>query len=162
MRHQGLSEKYSHVTPGLEERLDYELKVICSMGFAGYFLIVRDFVAHAEKMGIMVGARGSVAGSLVAHVIGITAVDPIKFDLIFERFLNPERISMPDADIDFADKDRGRVIDYVIERYGRDAVSQIINFIRMKAKMVVKDVARAMDIPLSEAIASPPWSAKRA
>ncbi len=148
---QGLSEKYAHVTPGLEERLDYELKVICSMGFAGYFLIVRDFVAHAEKMGIMVGARGSVAGSLVAHVIGITAVDPIKFDLIFERFLNPERISMPDADIDFADKDRGRVIDYVIERYGRDAVSQIINFIRMKAKMVVKDVARAMDIPLPEA-----------
>lgn len=148
---QGLSEKYAHLTPGLEERLEYELKVICSMGFTGYFLIVRDFVAQAEKMGIMVGARGSVAGSLVAHVIGITAVDPIKFDLIFERFLNPERISMPDADIDFADRDRHRVIDYVISRYGRDSVSQIINFIRMKAKMVVKDVARAMDIPLSEA-----------
>jgi len=149
--HQGLAAKYAQVTPGLVERLDYELKIICSMGFTGYFLIVRDFVQEAERLGIMVGARGSVAGSLVAHVIGITAVDPIKFDLIFERFLNPERISMPDADIDFADKDRGRVIEYVIKRYGRDAVSQIINFIRMKAKMVVKDVARAMDIPLSEA-----------
>jgi DNA polymerase-3 subunit alpha len=150
--HKGMHEKYAHVTEGLTERLEYELKIICDMGFTGYFLIVRDFVQEAEKQGIMVGARGSVAGSLVAHVIGITAVDPIKFDLIFERFLNPERISMPDADIDFADKDRGRVIDYVIKRYGREAVSQIINFIRMKAKMVVKDVARAMDIPLSEAI----------
>jgi DNA polymerase III subunit alpha len=147
----GLKEKYAHVTPGLEERLEYELKVICSMGFAGYFLIVRDFVREAEKMGIMVGARGSVAGSLVAHVIGITNVDPIKFDLIFERFLNPERISMPDADIDFADRDRHRVIDYVIKQYGRDSVCQIINYIRMKAKMVVKDVARAMGIPLADA-----------
>ncbi len=150
--HQGLVEKYAQVTPGLEERLNYELGIICSMGFTGYLLIVRDFVREAERLGIMVGARGSVAGSLVAHVIGITAVDPIKFDLIFERFLNPERISMPDADIDFADKDRGRVIEYVINRYGREAVAQIINFIRMKAKMVVKDVARAMDIPLPEAI----------
>jgi DNA polymerase-3 subunit alpha len=147
----GLREKYAHVTPGLEERLDYELGVICSMGYAGYFLIVRDFVAEAQRQQIMVGARGSVAGSLVAHVIGITNVDPIRFDLIFERFLNPERISMPDADIDFADKDRHKVIDYVIRQYGRDAVCQIINYIRMKAKMVVKDVARAMGVPLAEA-----------
>jgi DNA polymerase III subunit alpha len=147
----GLKERYAHVTPGLEERLEYELKIICTMGFAGYFLIVRDFVLEAQRKGIMVGARGSAAGSLVAHVVGITSVDPIKFDLIFERFLNPERISMPDADIDFADKDRYKVIDYVIERYGRNAVCQIINYIRMKAKMVVKDVARAMDIPLADA-----------
>ncbi|MBN1127681.1 MAG: DNA polymerase III subunit alpha, partial [Chitinispirillaceae bacterium] len=147
----GLREKYAHVTPGLEERLAYELEVICSMGFAGYFLIVRDFVNEAQRQQIMVGARGSVAGSLVAHVIGITNVDPIRFDLIFERFLNPERISMPDADIDFADKDRYKVIDYVIGRYGRNAVCQIINYIRMKAKMVVKDVARAMGVPVSEA-----------
>ena len=139
------------MTPGLAERLDYELGVICSMGFAGYFLIVKDFVDEAQRQKIMVGARGSVAGSLVAHVIGITNVDPIRFDLIFERFLNPERISMPDADIDFADRDRYKVIDYVIGQYGRDAVCQIINFIRMKAKMVVKDVARAMGIPLAEA-----------
>ena len=147
----GLKEKYAHVTPGLEERLEYELTIICSMGFAGYFLIVRDFVAEAQRQHIMVGARGSAAGSIVAHVIGITNVDPIRFDLIFERFLNPERISLPDADIDFADRDRYKVIDYVIDRYGRTAVCQIINYIRMKAKMVVKDVARAMGISVAEA-----------
>ncbi|KMQ51570.1 DNA polymerase III alpha subunit [Chitinispirillum alkaliphilum] len=147
----GLKEKYSHVTPGLEERLDFELNIINSMGFAGYFLIVRDFVLAAQEQGVMVGCRGSAAGSLVAYVIGITNVDPIKYDLIFERFLNPERISMPDADIDFADRDRYKVIDYVIDKYGRDAVCQIINFGRMKAKMVVKDVARAMGIPVAEA-----------
>jgi DNA polymerase-3 subunit alpha len=147
----GLKEHYPHVTPGLEERLSFELEIICSMGFSGYFLIVRDFVMAAHRMGVMVGCRGSAAGSLVAFVVGITNVDPIKFDLIFERFLNPERISMPDADIDFADRDRYKVIDYVIEKYGREAVCQIINFGRMKAKMVVKDVARAMGIPVAEA-----------
>lgn len=147
----GVKQNYKEVTSVLEERLDYELQIICSMGFAGYFLIVRDFVQAAQKMGVMVGCRGSAAGSLVAYVIGITSVDPIKFDLIFERFLNPERISMPDADIDFADRDRYKVIDYVIQKYGRDAVCQIINFGRMKAKMVVKDVARAMGIPVAEA-----------
>jgi DNA polymerase-3 subunit alpha len=147
----GMNEKYADITPVLEERLEYELGIINSMGFAGYFLIVRDFVIAAQKMGVMVGCRGSAAGSLVAHVIGITSVDPIKFDLIFERFLNPERISMPDADIDFADRDRYKVIDYVIKKYGREAVSQIINYGRMKAKMVVKDVARAMGIPVAEA-----------
>ncbi len=147
----GLKEKYQHITPGLEERLDYELKIISSMGFAGYFLIVRDFVQAAQNMGVMVGCRGSAAGSLVAFVVGITSVDPIKFDLIFERFLNPERISMPDADIDFADRDRYKVIDYVVQKYGRDSVCQIINFGRMKAKMVIKDVARAMGIAVAEA-----------
>lgn len=147
----GVKEKYSEITQVLEERLEYELKIICSMGFAGYFLIVRDFVQAAQKMGVGVGCRGSAAGSLVAYVIGITSVDPIKFDLIFERFLNPERVSMPDADIDFADRDRYRVIDYVVQKYGRDSVCQIINFGRMKAKMVVKDVARAMGIAVADA-----------
>ncbi|MDG5814050.1 DNA polymerase III subunit alpha [Chitinispirillales bacterium ANBcel5] len=148
---QGLKEKYENITPEIEERLEYELEIIRSMGFPGYFLIVRDFVLAAQKQGVMVGCRGSAAGSLVAYVTGITSVDPIKFDLIFERFLNPERVSMPDADIDFADRDRYKVIDYVIDKYGRDAVCQIINFGRMKAKMVVKDVARAMGIPVAEA-----------
>ncbi len=147
----GVKEKYPEITQVLEERLEYELKIICSMGFAGYFLIVRDFVLAAQKMGVGVGCRGSAAGSLVAYVIGITSVDPIKFDLIFERFLNPERVSMPDADIDFADRDRYKVIDYVVQKYGRDSVCQIINFGRMKAKMVVKDVARAMGIAVADA-----------
>jgi len=147
----GVMEKYEQMTPVLEERLQYELQIINSMGFAGYFLIVRDFVLAAQKMEVGVGCRGSAAGSLVAYVIGITSVDPIKFDLIFERFLNPERISMPDADIDFADHDRYKVIDYVVKKYGRDSVCQIINFGRMKAKMVVKDVARAMGIPVADA-----------
>ena len=147
----GLAGKYQDVTPALEERLRFELEVINSMGFAGYFLIVRDIIEAANKMGIMVGCRGSVAGSLVAYATGITNVDPIKYDLIFERFLNPERISMPDADIDFADRDRSKVIDYVNEKYGKESVCQIINFGSMKAKMVVKDVARAMGISVGEA-----------
>jgi DNA polymerase-3 subunit alpha len=147
---QGIAEKYEKVTPELEERLSYELSIINNMGFASYFLIVRDFVLAAKNMGIMVGCRGSAAGSLVAYVIGITDVDPIKYDLIFERFLNPERISMPDADIDFADRDRYRVIDYVIDKYGRESVCQIINFGTMKAKAAVKDVARVMNVPIGE------------
>ncbi|HAJ80315.1 MAG TPA: DNA polymerase III subunit alpha, partial [Fibrobacteres bacterium] len=147
---EGVGRKYAHTTPGLEERLEYELGVICKMGFEGYFLVVRDFVNAAAKKNIMTGCRGSAAGSLVAYVIGITSVDPIRFELLFERFLNPERISMPDADIDFADVDRYKIIDYVIEKYGRDSVSQIINFGRMKAKMVVRDVARVMGISVAE------------
>jgi DNA polymerase-3 subunit alpha len=147
----GLQTKYPSVTPGLEERLNFELDIICNMNFDGYFLIVRDFLMEADRQGIMRGCRGSAAGSLVAFCVGITNVDPIKFDLIFERFLNPERISMPDADIDFADNDRYKIIDYVVNKYGREAVCQIINFGRMKAKMIVKDVARVMDIPIAEA-----------
>ncbi len=147
----GVHEKYGHVTPGIEERMLYELDVICKMGFEGYFLVVRDFVEAAAKRNIMTGCRGSAAGSLVAYALGITSVDPIKFDLLFERFLNPERISMPDADIDFPDRTRYQIIDYVIDKYGRDSVSQIINFGRMKAKMVVRDVARVMGIPIAEA-----------
>ncbi len=146
----GLKEKYKEVTPEIKKRLDYELDVIISMGFSGYFLIVRDFLAEADKMGIMHGCRGSAAGSIVAYSIDITNVDPLKYDLIFERFLNPERVSMPDADADIADNDRYRVIDYVIEKYGRKSVCQIINFGRMKAKAVVKDVARVMGISVAE------------
>ncbi len=147
----GLKEKYPHVTPGIEERLAYELDVICKMGFEGYFLIVRDFVNAAKEKGVMTGCRGSAAGSLVAFTTGITDVDPIRFDLLFERFLNPERIDMPDADIDFADRDRQKVIEYVIDRYGRESVSQIITYGRMKGKMVVRDVARVMGMPVAEA-----------
>ena len=147
---EGLKEKYANVTPELEEKLEFELKVINDMGFTGYFLIVRDFIKAAQKKDILVGCRGSAAGSLVVYTLGIAEVDPIKYDLIFERFLNPERISMPDADIDFADRDRSKVIDYVVDKYGRDKVCQIINFGTMKAKMVVKDVARAMGVSVGE------------
>jgi len=146
----GLRERYAEVTPELENRLEYELGVINKMKFAGYFLIVQDFVRKAKETGVMVGCRGSAAGSLVVYAIGITDVDPIKFDLIFERFLNPERISMPDADIDIADRDRYKLIDYVVEKYKREAVCQIINFSTMKAKMVVKDVARVNGFSVGE------------
>jgi DNA polymerase-3 subunit alpha len=149
---EGLAARYAGAPAMYAERLEFELSVICQMKFAGYFLIVRDFVLTAKNMGIMVGCRGSAAGSLVAHCIGITDVDPIRFDLIFERFLNPERISLPDADIDFADEDRYKVIEYVVKKYGRDSVCQIINFGRMMAKMVVKDVARAMGVPIADAV----------
>ncbi len=147
----GFTEKYPDAPPELRERLAYELNVIQTMGYPGYFLIVRDFLMEADRMGILRGCRGSAAGSIVAYAIGITNVDPIKFDLIFERFLNPERISMPDVDADIADHDRYRVIDYVVQKYGRNAVCQIINFGRMKAKAVVKDVARVMGISVAEA-----------
>jgi len=149
---EGLRARYAEVTPELEKKLEYELDVIVDqMGFAGYFLIVLDFVQKARELDVMVGCRGSAAGSLVAYAIGITSVDPIKYDLIFERFLNPERVSMPDADIDFADRGRSKIIDYVVDKYGRDSVCQIINFGSMKAKMAVKDVARAMGMPVGEA-----------
>jgi DNA polymerase-3 subunit alpha len=151
LANEGLKQKYPEITSELQTRLDYELSIICKMGFQGYFLVVRDFVHAATELNVLTGCRGSAAGSLVAYTIGITSVDPIKFDLLFERFLNPERISMPDADIDFADRDRYKIIDYVINKYGRESVSQIINFGRMKAKMVVRDVARVMGIPVAEA-----------
>ena len=147
----GLKEKYADITPELEERLNYELKTINEMGFASYFLIVGDFVRAAHDMGIMTGCRGSVGGSLVAYVLGIANVDPIKYDLIFERFLNPERVSMPDADIDVADRDRQKVIDYIVDKYGRDAVCQIITFGTLKPKAATKDVARVLGVPIADA-----------
>lgn len=148
----GLKRKYKSVTPQLTQRLEYELGVIKSMGFIDYFLIVWDFINFAKQNGVMVGpGRGSAAGSIVSYCLDITTIDPMRFSLIFERFLNPERVSMPDIDTDFAPEGRQRVIDYVIEKYGKDKVAQIITFGTMKAKLAVRDVARALDIPYGEA-----------
>ncbi|HJR17660.1 MAG TPA: DNA polymerase III subunit alpha, partial [Gemmatimonadales bacterium] len=136
----------------VQDRLAYELAVINKAGYAGYFLIVQDFIAAARERGIPVGpGRGSVAGSLVAYALGITAVCPLRFDLLFERFLNPERVSMPDIDVDFCFERRGEVIEYVRERYGRASVGQIVTFGTMKARAAVKDVARVLRIPPGEA-----------
>ncbi len=138
------SDNWSDIRQRYDERLEYELKVILSMGFPGYFLIVMDFIRWAKANGVPVGpGRGSGAGSLVAYALNITDLDPIHYDLLFERFLNPERVSMPDFDIDFCIEGRDRVIDYVAQTYGREAVSQIITFGTMAAKAVVRDVARA-------------------
>ncbi len=147
----GLYKKYDVITKDLKERLDYELNVINSMGFVDYFLIVWDFIHFARQNNVMVGpGRGSAAGSLVAYTLGITSIDPIKYNLIFERFLNPERVSMPDIDTDFAPDGRKKVYDYVVEKYGEDCVSQIITFGTLKAKLVVRDVGRALNIPYAE------------
>ncbi len=133
------------------ERLYYELSVIERMGYPGYFLIVQDFISHARQKGIAVGpGRGSAAGSLVAYVLGITGIDPLRYNLLFERFLNPERVSMPDMDIDFDDRRRGEVIDYVRERYGEERVAQIITFGRMLARAVLRDVGRALGMPYGD------------
>ncbi len=131
----GLKKRYGDITPKLGERLDYELSVINRMGYAGYFLIVKDFIDYARSIGVRVGpGRGSAAGSIVSYCLGITSLDPIEYGLLFERFLNPERISMPDIDIDFADRGRDRVIEYVTDKYGRENVVQIITFGTMAAR----------------------------
>ena len=149
---QGAKKRYKEIREDVRIRLDYELDVIKNMGFAGYFLIVQDFMIAAKNLGVAVGpGRGSAAGSAVAFCTGITNIDPIKYDLLFERFLNPERISMPDIDIDFDDYGRQKVIDYVVEKYGKDKVAQIITFGTMAAKSSIKDVARVLGLPLSEA-----------
>src|SRR5512147_3079749 len=133
------------------ERLEFEIRMIEKMGFAGYFLIVSDFIRYAKERGIPVGpGRGSAAGSLVAYCLRITDVDPIDFDLIFERFLNPERVSLPDIDIDFCERRRGEVIEYVTRKYGRENVAQIITFGTMKAKAVVRDVGRVLEMPFAD------------
>src|SRR5688500_6460521 len=140
-----------HTIDEYQRRLDYELEMIEQMGYVGYFLIVWDFIRYAREQGIPVGpGRGSAAGSLVAWCMRITDVDPIDFDLIFERFLNPERISMPDIDVDFCERRRGEVIEYVTRKYGRENVAQIITFGTMKAKAVVRDVGRALDMPYAD------------
>lgn len=134
-----------------QSRLDYEIEKIREMGFPGYFLIVWDIVAFAKQRGIFIGpGRGSVVGSLVAYVMGITSIDPLKYDLIFERFLNPDRISLPDIDIDFDPERRDEVIDYIREKYGRDNVAQIVTFGKMKAKMAIRDIGRVLEIPLTD------------
>lgn len=146
-----LRERYKEITPVLTERLNYELNVIGKMGFEDYFLIVWDYVNYSQTHGILVGpGRGSAAGSLVAYLLGITGLDPIKYDLLFERFLNPERISMPDIDIDFCYEKRGQAIDYVTRKYGFDRVAQIITFGTEGARAVIRDVGRVLDIPLPE------------
>ncbi|MBQ9059910.1 MAG: DNA polymerase III subunit alpha, partial [Firmicutes bacterium] len=143
----GLRERYGQPDDSLIQRLDYELTTIENMGYVEYFLIVWDFINYAKSRGIMVGpGRGSAAGSIVAYTLRITDVDPIKYGLIFERFLNPERVSMPDIDIDFCYERRGEVIDYVTEKYGADNVSQIITFGTMKAKQAVRDVGRVLNV----------------
>ncbi len=147
----GLAKRYPNVTPELAERLDYELRVIDQMGFAGYFLIVADFITYAKQIGVVVGpGRGSSAGALTCYALGITDIDPIRFDLYFERFLNPERITMPDIDIDFQDEGRGKVIEYVKHKYGAESVTQIITFGRLKARAVVRDVGRVMGVSYGE------------
>lgn len=148
---EGLVRRYKDKADALRERLDYELGVIQEMGYVDYFLIVWDFINYAKSNGIAVGpGRGSAAGSIVAYTLAITDIDPIKYNLLFERFLNPERISMPDIDIDFCYERRPEVIDYVMEKYGKDCVVQIITFGKMLAKGVIKDVGRALDIPYSK------------
>ncbi len=150
---EGAGRRYGSPLPdAVAERLAFELGVINRAGYAGYFLIVQDFIAAARDRGIPVGpGRGSAAGSIVAYALGITNVCPLKFDLLFERFLNPERVSMPDIDVDFCFERRGEVIEYVRERYGRDSVGQIVTFGTMKARAAVKDVARVLRIPPGEA-----------
>ena len=126
--------------------------MIANTGYPGYFLIVQDFISSAKKMGVSVGpGRGSAAGSVVAYCLGITNIDPIKYDLLFERFLNPDRISMPDIDIDFDDEGRSKVIEYVIEKYGARQVAQIITYGTMAAKSSIRDTARVLDLPLADA-----------
>jgi DNA polymerase III subunit alpha len=147
----GANERYHTITPEIDERLRFELFTIKTMGFAGYFLIVSDFIRAGRELGVFVGpGRGSAAGSVVAYCIGITNIDPIKYNLLFERFLNPDRKSMPDIDTDFDDDGRQKVIDYVVSKYGKNQVAQIITYGTMAAKMSIKDVARVMDLPLAD------------
>jgi len=149
--YEGAKRNYGEITSKLKERLDFELGIIKDMGFDGYFLIVQDFIDAARDLGVAVGpGRGSAAGSAVAYCLRITNVDPIKYNLLFERFLNPERVSMPDIDIDFDDDGRQKVIDWVVDKYGKNQVAQIITFGTMAAKSSIKDVARVMNYPLSE------------
>ncbi|MGN0274447.1 MAG: DNA polymerase III subunit alpha [Chordicoccus sp.] len=148
---EGFAERYPDAKPEVRERLNYELGTIKSMGFVDYFLIVWDYVHFAKSHGIIVGpGRGSAAGSIVSYCLGITELDPLKYDLIFERFLNPERVTMPDIDVDFCFERRQEVIDYVVRKYGRDRVVQIVTFGTMAARGVIRDVGRALDLPYSE------------
>src|SRR5689334_6746064 len=149
LTYEGAKERYVEITPEIQERLDFELFTIKTMGFAGYFLIVSDFIKVGRQRGVFIGpGRGSAAGSAVAYCTGITNIDPIKYNLLFERFLNPDRKSMPDIDTDFDDDGRQRVINYVVHKYGQNQVAQIITYGTMAAKMSIKDVARVMDLPL--------------
>ncbi|MCL2039312.1 MAG: DNA polymerase III subunit alpha [Bacteroidetes bacterium] len=148
---EGLEKKYDEVTDEIRQRAEFELNVIANMKFPGYFLIVWDFIREANKLGVSVGpGRGSAAGSIVAYALNITNIEPLKYGLLFERFLNPERVSMPDIDIDFSDETRDKIIKYVQDKYGTDAVSQIITFGTLKTKNVIKDVGRVLGLPLDK------------
>ena len=152
LTYEGAKRKYLEVTQEIKDRLDFELETIKKTGYPGYFLIVQDFTSKAREMGVSVGpGRGSAAGSAVAFCIGITNVDPIAYDLLFERFLNPDRVSLPDIDIDFDDEGRDKVLKYVIEKYGHNQVAQIITYGTMAAKSSIRDCARVMELPLAEA-----------
>ena len=149
---EGAKARYDEITEAIQERIDFELKTIANSGYPGYFLIVEDFIREARNMGVSVGpGRGSAAGSVVAYCLGITNIDPLKYDLLFERFLNPDRISMPDIDIDFDDEGRGKVMDYVIQKYGANQVAQIITYGTMAARSAIRDTARVLDLPLNDA-----------
>ena len=151
LTYEGAKERYEELTPDITERLDFELETIARTGYPGYFLIVQDFCEAARDMGVSVGpGRGSAAGSAVAYCTGITNVDPIKYDLLFERFLNPERVSLPDIDIDFDDEGRDRVIQYVIDKYGAPQVAQIITYGTMAAKSSIRDAGRVLELPLQD------------
>lgn len=149
--YKGAKQRYGEITQDIQERIEQELRIIKDMGFAGYFLIVQGFTSEARRRGVYVGpGRGSAAGSVVAYCIGIINIDPLRYDLLFERFLNPERVSPPDIDIDFDDSGRQQVIDYVVEQYGRDNVAQIVTYGTMKAKTAIRDVGRVLGVPLTE------------
>ncbi|WP_420321404.1 DNA polymerase III subunit alpha [Flagellimonas sp.] len=150
--YKGAEKRYGEITDEITERIDFELGTIENSGYPGYFLIVEDFIREARNMGVSVGpGRGSAAGSVVAYCLGITNIDPLKYDLLFERFLNPDRVSMPDIDIDFDDEGRGKVMDYVINKYGANQVAQIITYGTMAAKSSIRDTARVLDLPLNDA-----------
>jgi len=150
--YEGAKKRYGEITKEIQERLDFELATIENTGYPGYFLIVEDFIREARNMDVSVGpGRGSAAGSVVAYCLWITNIDPLKYDLLFERFLNPDRVSMPDIDIDFDDEGRGRVMDYVIDKYGANQVAQIITYGTMAAKSSIRDTARVLDLPLFDA-----------
>ncbi len=152
LTYEGAKKRYPELTTEIKERIDFELETIKKTGYPGYFLIVQDFTSKAREMGVSVGpGRGSAAGSAVAYCIGITNVDPIAYDLLFERFLNPDRVSLPDIDIDFDDEGRDKVLDYVIQKYGHNQVAQIITYGTMAAKSSIKDCARVMELPLADA-----------
>lgn len=151
LTYSGARQRYGDIKPEVKDRIEFELGVIRQMGFTGYFLIVSDFIKAGRDLGVFIGpGRGSAAGSVVAYCIGITSIDPVKYNLLFERFLNPDRKSMPDIDTDFDDEGRQKVIDYVVDKYGRNQVAQIVTFGSMAAKSSIKDVARVLDLPLNE------------
>jgi len=151
LTYEGAKNRYPEITQEIENRIKYELEVIGKAGYSGYFLIVYDIILEVKKMGIYVGVgRGSAAGSIVAYCLGIVGLDPLKYNLLFERFLNPERISMPDIDIDFEDDKRQDVIQYIIKKYNKSNVAQIITYGKMKSKSAIRDAGRIMDLSLPE------------